>query len=95
MYSVGFGRRVADPLSRGGVNGLSGPHFERAALKLHAQHSFQDDGELVKFRRLAWFHPSTGTAHVGDAQARFRGIHMADKFVDQLGFIAGGGDAGG
>src|SRR5690606_19495004 len=44
---------------------------------------------------LAGLLPAAGAAHVGDARGGCLAVDAADVLVDELGFVAGGFDAGG
>jgi hypothetical protein len=60
-----------------------------------AHGAFENEGVFVELGRLAWFDPAAGAAHVGYADALGSAVDAADVFVDELGFRAGGGYAGG
>lgn len=86
---------VSDPLSGFGEDGLAGRNHHLAAFVLHLQGSPQHDGVFVEFRPLARLHPSARRAHMGDGKAGGTCIDPADVFINQLGFVTGGGDSGG
>jgi len=85
---------VADPLAGVGDDGLSRDDVERPILVFHAEGTLEDNCELVEGRSLARFEPAGGAAHVGNAGGGGLGVDEADVFVDELGFVAGGLDAG-
>ncbi len=93
--SAFVGSGVADPFAGVGDDGLSGGDVEGSIFVFHVQGAFQDDGELVEGGGLAGLAPSRGAAHVGDAGRGCAGVDASDVFVDELGFVAGGLDAGG
>lgn len=72
---------------------LSSIDVDLARLRLHAQRALQHDGELVELGLLTGLNPSLRTAHVGDADRSVFGVYAADIFVNELGLVAGGGDA--
>ena len=55
----------------------------------------QDNGVFVELGSLAWFFPTFGTTHVGDADGGGRGVDAADVFVDEFGLVSGRRDASG
>ena len=79
-----LGCRVLDPLSLVGDYGLSRLDVKDAALVLHANHPFQNDGELVEFRTLPWLFPSSRTSHVGHTGIHIPAVDPPNVLVDQF-----------
>jgi len=86
-------RAVLDPFAGAGDDGLAGEDFEDAVLVFHLQAAGEDEGVFVKLGGLAGLGPAAGAAHPGEAEPGLAVVHVADVFLDDLGLVAGGGDA--
>jgi hypothetical protein len=96
IFGAAFVRSgVTDPFTGVSDDGLSGSDVEGSGFVLDVEGAFEDYGEFVEGRSLAGFEPSGGAAHVSDAAGGGLGVDTSDVFVDELGFVAGGLDAGG
>src|SRR6185503_6924532 len=87
------GRAVLHPFTTAGEHRLAGAHVEDALAMGHAKGPDEHDGVLVEVGHLTRLEPAGRTAHVGDADVARPAVHPADVLVDQLGEVAGGGDA--
>ena len=85
---------VADPFTGVGDDRLPGGNLERSVLVFDAESALENHAELVERRSLARLQPSGGAMHVGDAGGSGLRVDAPDVFVDELGFVAGGWDAG-
>ncbi len=90
-----IGCAVLNPFAGAGDDGLPCLDIKDAAFPGDAQHSHENDCVLVERGCLAGFDPTARTAHAGDAQGGVAGVHAADEFVDDLGFVACGLNPGG
>ena len=93
--SAFVGSGIAYPFAGVGDDGLSGGDIEGSIFVFNVQRAFEDDREFLEGGSLAGLEPSGGAAHVGDAGGGRAGVDASDVFVDELGFVAGGLNAGG
>src|SRR5438552_1607544 len=87
--ALGCRRAVLDPLAGMRDDRLAGANIQNAASVRDPQEPFQDDGELLEFRSLAWLGPTGRTSHVGDAKPNVAGVHSTNVFIDELRLVAG------
>ena len=60
-------RAIANPLTGGRDDGLTGLYVDCTSLGFHVQTAFEDKSVLGEFRSLSRLHPSCRRLHVSDA----------------------------
>ena len=85
-----FRRAVLDPFAGMRYNRLACTNIEGANSVSDPQHTFQNNSELLKFRRLSWLDPADGTSQESDTDLTVAGIDPPDVLVDGDGHVGHG-----
>src|SRR5271169_5734270 len=85
---------ITNPFAGMCNNSLSCGNVERSRLMFDAQRAPENDGEFVEGRSLSRFDPPCRTAHMGDTCGGGLRIDPSNVFVDELGLVARGLNAG-